>query len=454
MDLFDLDMEPEEVLAHPRQQVALQQIEGLIGQLRACSNIEEGYVFQKDLLARLLAVEQDFNALSQVVKRLAVGKSPQAGAPEPPSNRDPNAAATWRLERDICQRIARQYRCVGDALAWRVFGFDRRYILSLCRSQSSGVMAGKLGLPNELEQMEAAYRNGQFALMHDLTNCLRIGDMTVFAGGGPVTRELKKNEDKEERSTPQTRRVKAARLALGGKAPLPGGSPCERLYDLQIPFKAHLKLLADGLGRAVQDGIFTARVPGDRTLLVVDLGGVQRQGWTVDDFHDRLRRRVSAVRRRAHFTVGNEWIIHATSLDSVSRDPLRVPFAAYPFHPALCTRLIGDIATFNMETSGPTLAESLLKAGLNATWTRPASIADLKPGEVVMEISSVSRIPRGRFVEEHTRTLQVRRSELDRYLMELIEQSTWIEAAKSLLSGSRTTGQPWPHYLNEHEVWA
>jgi hypothetical protein len=35
---------------------------------------------------------------------------------------------------------------------------------------------------------------------------------------------------------------------------------------------------------------------------------------------------------------------HPTSLDSASRDPLLVLFAAYPLHLVACARLIGGIA--------------------------------------------------------------------------------------------------------------
>ena len=111
----------------------------------------------------------------------------------------------------MCERIARQYRCIGDALAWRVFGFQRRYILAFCHNQSSGVMAGKEGLSFERQRVDQIFReDGQFALMHDLTNCLRIGDITVFGDAGPVPIEVKKDEKKELRSTPQTRRLRAA----------------------------------------------------------------------------------------------------------------------------------------------------------------------------------------------------------------------------------------------------
>ena len=56
------------------------------------------------------------------------------------------------------------------------------------------MMAGKLGLAAERARVEQARREyGQFALMHDLTNCLRIGDITVFTDEGPVQIEVKTN---------------------------------------------------------------------------------------------------------------------------------------------------------------------------------------------------------------------------------------------------------------------
>jgi len=59
---------------------------------------------------------------------------------------------------------------------------------------------------------------------------------------------------------------------------------------------------------------------------------------------------------------------HPRHQPCVSRDPLRVPFATYPLHPVACARLIGDIAAFTVETSGPALAESLGAAGVAARW--------------------------------------------------------------------------------------
>jgi hypothetical protein len=244
MNLFELErVTPEEVLAHPRHRAAQAALVKLIEQLRACSDVEEGYAFQEDLLEQVLAVERDRNSLSQALKRIASRKHPQAGAPEPQSGRDPAERETWQFEHDVCERVARQFRCVGDALAWRVFGYDRRHIIALCRNQSPGVMAGKKGLERERETVREAFvEDGRFADARPDQLPADRGRHRLH-GRGPGDRRGQDERGEAGAQHSQTRRIKAARLALGGKAPLPGDDPASRLHALDIPLKTHLDVL-------------------------------------------------------------------------------------------------------------------------------------------------------------------------------------------------------------------
>ncbi|MFD3505785.1 hypothetical protein ACFWWT_48860 [Streptomyces sp. NPDC058676] len=79
--------------------------------------------------------------------------------------------------------------------------------------------------------------------------------------------------------------------------------------------------------------------------------------------------------------------LHATSLDSTARDPLRAPWANYPLHPVACARLIGDYAVATVETSGPVLTR-LLQAVRPGRALGPVAGQCGPPagGEVTMEI--------------------------------------------------------------------
>jgi hypothetical protein len=424
----------EGMLWHPRHLAAQQQLVELISALRACINVKDGYEFQQELLTRILDVEDDRHAYGRAAKRVRNGKAPQPGAPEPYSELDPADPETWQLEYDVCERLARQYRCVGDALAWRVFGFQRKTIIALCQNAPPGMMAGKEGLAAERARVDRAYReDGEFAILHDLTNCLRIGDVTVFRNDG-TSETLEIKTDPLRHSPAQKRKIKAAQDAVRNGGPLPGTDPMSRLHDLDIPFTTHLDLLRTGTERASHDGIFAAKVPGTRTLVVTDVYGCGARGWTEFDFPERLGRKIDSVRRRAGTAADLEHNVSATSLDSVSRDPMRVPFAAYPLHPVACARLIGDLAVFIVETSGPALADSLRAVGFDARWVRPPGAGELAPGEVVMELRATLTGPAYRGIQTDVgRTFQMRRSELDRYLIEMVEQGTWAEGLSECL---------------------
>lgn len=350
MRLFSQEFPPEDVFTHPRHEAAQKALLDLILQLRAAGNVKDGYEFQQDLLAHVRETEEARNAFSQAVKRMEDGKSPQPDAPEPQSGRDPSLLGPWQFERDVCERVARQFRCVGDALAWRVFGFDRRNIIALCQNAPPGVWAGKAGAPAELDAVEQAYRqDGQFAILHDMTNCLRIGDVTIFRNDGSRATIEVKSDPQRSRSA-QQRRIRAANDALKNAGPLPGKDRRARLFDLDVQFRTNLDLLNLGTERAARKGIFASRVRGDRALLVTDIYGCSQQGWTDAEFAEHLESKFTAARRHAGLGPRQPSDIHATSLDSVSRDPQRVPFAAYPLQPVACARLIGDLAVFTVET--------------------------------------------------------------------------------------------------------
>jgi hypothetical protein len=47
----------------------------------------------------------------------------------------------------------------------------------------------------------------------------------------------------------------------------------------------------------------------------------------------------------------------------------------------------------------------------------------------------------------------MRRSELDRYLIELLDQDIWPKGVKYVLADLDLKRRPWPHYPDEDQVW-
>jgi hypothetical protein len=78
-------------------------------------------------------------------------------------------------------------------------------------------------------------------------------------------------------------------------------------------------------------------------------------------------------------------------------------------------------------------------------WVRPPSaVGDLANGEVVMELGVItgSQILPGGLRAEATSTLQMRRSALDQYLIELVDQNSWITGLRRMITTPGLHGRP------------
>lgn len=77
--------------------------------------------------------------------------------------------------------IAKAYKEIADGIAWRTLGYSRFRMRVLSQGVYTGHTWGKdVGQTAELKRAATAARNGAFVLMNDITNCLRIGDLTTL----------------------------------------------------------------------------------------------------------------------------------------------------------------------------------------------------------------------------------------------------------------------------------
>jgi len=232
---------------HPIHQEAFSALVQFITNLRQCRTYPDYYQFQQTLLGKVLEVQEHRAACTRVARRLRAGRTVPADAPARRSNEDVNDPESWELEADVCERVDRQFRSIADALAWRVFSYDRRVIAAFSRNDPPGPMAGKAGLATERDFItQWSNDENSFVLLHDLTSCLRIGDATLFKSVGKEYEaylyEIKTNPDR--RKTSQLQRNKLAKEAIRDGGPFPG-DPTARFVPLSIPYRTHLPMLRD-----------------------------------------------------------------------------------------------------------------------------------------------------------------------------------------------------------------
>ncbi len=118
-------------------------------------------------------------------------------------------------------------RVVADGMVWRALDYDRTAIAVLADGDRVGHFADDEGFQVELRGLDHIRdRYGVLAFHNDLTNCLRVGDLTaIFTTDDghrlPVPIEVKKSEVLAEDS-PQVKRILAAMHRLNnGRLHLP-----------------------------------------------------------------------------------------------------------------------------------------------------------------------------------------------------------------------------------------
>src|SRR5438552_3860193 len=184
-------------------------VASLISILRSLKSADDYYQFQRHLLVELAAVQGWQASASKNVKRQRRGRSAA-----------PIVVEEWPIELIAANRIARQLRSVGDALAWRLFAFDRRSIMALSRNAPPSPIVHKQGLPYELAEVDRIWKHERrFALLHDLTNCLRIGDLTKFGGPVPEVIEVKKDQSRKDPRQLKRVQVALAMILKGARQP-------------------------------------------------------------------------------------------------------------------------------------------------------------------------------------------------------------------------------------------
>jgi hypothetical protein len=397
---------------HPIHQDTYKTLVSLISDLRQCRSFEDFHHFQQALLEEILEIQGCGKACAWVAKRLRKGRTVPAGAPELRSGGDVYDPESWELEADVCERVERQLRSIADALAWRVFNYDRPVIVALSRNELAGPMIGKEGLEEERRFVLDTWRDdGNFVLLHDPTTCLRIGDATEFKpigtnGWEAYLHEIKKDRNRK-RSQQQRRkrlaeeairdggalpndpearlvtldvpykthlsrlgdafRLAAERGVVGMKVhggPLPGGRPDARLVELTEPYVTNLKQLGDLIELAKRHGCRGMKLSQGRALVASSVPRVlQRWGQDLAE----ANRVLDSARQRAIGRAEIDSALHHVkgfSSDTASRSPIMAPWSIYPFSPLDCASLICDLLVFETTVSAQALVESLERAGL------------------------------------------------------------------------------------------
>ena len=161
---------------------------------------------QKTLLRKIIHVEgriRHHRVLAKNSRKMLGTKT------EPPRSREAALAlrahvTTNETRAAAYKRLLYVLKSVGDSIAFLYI--DKWDIKPVSFREAPGFVSGKAGLKHELQIARWAWRRGATVILNDLTNCLRLGDVTIPRGDGSfMLMELKAGRkgprgDKQERA--------------------------------------------------------------------------------------------------------------------------------------------------------------------------------------------------------------------------------------------------------------
>lgn len=193
------------------------------------------------------------------------------------------------LERRIERYESQIYiwRCFGDSLAYAyISSFNIKHAFfettSTDPKQSAGFISGKTGLAREVATLYWAIESGVPAVLSDITNIIRYGDICLLDGPDPVPLEVKSRKGLNQRGLRQAAKLEKLALFLEtDRAADFRGAPEVRRKAYQEPYKDHIETLNLCIEGAHSDG-YNIVCPERGLVYIAFYGGQPLETFLVD----------------------------------------------------------------------------------------------------------------------------------------------------------------------------
>jgi hypothetical protein len=271
------------------------------------------------------------------------------------------------INKDISflNRVNKSLMDIMDGVAWRYFSFNRPLLNLFADKQSSGLIRPNEGLIASLRQYsEEIFLNPKNkAILNDITNFLRIGDITVFDNDKNL--EIIEVKGKKRKAKPRIRRQKKRMSELiefaNTESKNVNGKKFQIIYE-NFKHKNYLYLLRDSIKNARNKG-YNSILIGDYLILFI--------------FYPKKIKRINSAQenlKKKYSTIKDEWkkcndvVIDFSFMDKFDKDLnftiASAPYSIYPFANDICA----DIMNNDVEIRGKFNVSKVLKKFEESGW--------------------------------------------------------------------------------------
>jgi len=194
-----------------------------------------------------------------------------------------NAEVIRELERGLLT-VVRELRWVGDAFAFRMLKYDRFALRTLSENYDPGhIDVESKGVKTLVKTcLQIVFSRWEHVIIHDITNFLRIGDLTMIHHGRKAVLEVKSSDATSPRTIRQWTRIESAVKALSERQILVNGKTVPVIY-MDIRPKSHVKQIRSLIRTARRDGKATMQIGNYLGVSCFDWRSMTKKVAGIDD---------------------------------------------------------------------------------------------------------------------------------------------------------------------------
>jgi len=231
--------------------------------------------------------------------------------------------------------INKVLREIVDGMVWKYLKYNRAILYMLADKQPIEVIRPDAGTDNNLREFGDAFQaQDATAIYNDITNFLRVGDVTQFKEDGSIEIiEVKAREKRGGRITRQKEKMsELVEFFNSGFTNFDGKKV--KIINSKVKQRTYLSQLRDSIHKARQRGYESMLIGKYLILEIVDFKKARDVKIIIDYFQDK------------HKTVKDEWkrnedfVSQSYLIDKMDYSKNCAPFSIYPFDIETCTDIM------------------------------------------------------------------------------------------------------------------
>jgi hypothetical protein len=340
---ISLPILPESVLRdiHTAVVDTWHQLTSLISQVRKCQQLADYYFLQEELGRHVLKADSHVDDANIGIFQAEKELNKLSTTADPEKKRYfQKKLREADVKRQLYLLIGKQYRSVGDAMAWQLYQYNAHAIHSLGMNQSPGIISQAKAKGAQKEESEVRKyweQESAFALRHDYTNCLRVSDLSIFRNDSNYA-ELQEVKASSKKNKPSQKAIQRRALEFARDHVTIVGN--DLIYSPPVlstgdreEVLATLLLLSEAVHQAIEEDI-GYRVGRHMQILAYNGPNCAQQ----PDLQERLMQINDNPPPLSIQPRSDDYII-ARGLDRVRNPAFGAPYAIYPLSPVVAAAL-------------------------------------------------------------------------------------------------------------------